>query len=447
MGTVRVLTQEEMEEIRDDMIVGATIDVSGHLILTQYDGSTIDAGYVKGSSTTEDTAATPSTLVKRTSTGTTKMAAPVATDDVAIKSTVDAALAAANSHADSITVRDDTKTEATLPGGYTAHVTITGSGTPNWPQNTVTVITHKSSDVRTTQMMIQKSTGYMWVRSSIDASTWGPSWVEYASTAYADAVGTSAPTPTTVVRRDGGGRFSAVAGSLPDHVIIKSTFDAMNLTKYGKINVQRFIASGTYTPSAGMITCIIEVQGGGGGGGTAPAAASGQASSASGGGGGCYVRSFFTAAEIGASRAVTIGAGGGAGVAGSPSSVGTLISANGGSPGLARGSNAAIYSGVDGGAGSSTASSTKTALVVPGSDGGSPFTGGTLGMSGSGGGSHFGGATTGRNTVSAGQSQPGNPGSLYGGGGSGGVVASTGAAAAGGTGGAGIVIITEFLDN
>lgn len=87
MATVRVLDQEEMEDIRDDMIVNAVVNGSGHLIFTQHDGTIIDAGYVMGSATPDAVAATPETLVKRDSAGRTKMAPPVYDDEVAIKAT------------------------------------------------------------------------------------------------------------------------------------------------------------------------------------------------------------------------------------------------------------------------------------------------------------------------------------------------------------------------
>jgi hypothetical protein len=64
----------------------------------------------------------------------------------------------------------------------------------------------------------------------------------------------------------------------------------------------------TYTPTAGMIFCIIECVGGGGGGGggVASGSGSGLSSGGGGGGGGGYSRSLATAATIGASKAVTV---------------------------------------------------------------------------------------------------------------------------------------------
>ena len=78
---------------------------------------------------------------------------------------------------------------------------------------------------------------------------------------------------------------------------------------------QVFTGSGTYTPTTGMSYCIIECVGGGGGGGGA-AGGSGSAQVGGSGGGGGYARKYATAADIGASKAVTIGAAGAAGTAG-----------------------------------------------------------------------------------------------------------------------------------
>ena len=87
---------------------------------------------------------------------------------------------------------------------------------------------------------------------------------------------------------------------------------------FTSVVVQTFISSGTYTPTSGMSRCIVEVVGGGGGSGGI--AASGSSSSrfmvSGSGGGGGYARKVFTSATIGASRTVTIGAGGTAGAAG-----------------------------------------------------------------------------------------------------------------------------------
>jgi hypothetical protein len=362
-----------------------------------------------------------------------------------------------------VVVQDDSKTEASLPSTYTALVTVTaGPGTAgSWFAGTLTIITDMATNgTRMVQTATQKTNGDQWVRTATDASTW-TAWAKQATTAYVDptitavTAATAAATANTLAKRDGSGRFAVADPSATGDATNKGSVDTLLLSKVGAIKIQKFTASDNYTPTAGLIFCVVEVQGGGGAGGGCPAAASGQASAASGGGGGCYMRSTFTAAQITAALsggviAVTIGAGGtgvsaGTGNTGGTSSLGSLITAGGGSGGLARASSAAVYSGAQGGAGGAAGTCGNPYNHVPGGDGGQPFTGGQLGLSGFGGGSHFGGTTAAPMTVAAGQSYAGNAGTTYGGGGSGALAASTGGAQAGGAGAAGVLVITEYL--
>lgn len=106
------------------------------------------------------------------------------------------------------------------------------------------------------------------------------------------------------------------------------------------VKVQHFSATGTYTPSTGLVYAIIECLGAGGGGGSADVATGGYNQYGGGGGAGGYSRAVASAATIGASQAVTIGAAGtggaagnNAGVAGGDTSVGTLCVGKGGTGG------------------------------------------------------------------------------------------------------------------
>lgn len=100
MGTVRVLTQEEMAEIRDETVVNATVNEDGYLILTRFDGSTVNAGYVKGSSTPESVGPTALHLMKRDSAGRSQVEDPVADKDVVNKLVLDTNIQAALDYAD-----------------------------------------------------------------------------------------------------------------------------------------------------------------------------------------------------------------------------------------------------------------------------------------------------------------------------------------------------------
>lgn len=85
----------------------------------------------------------------------------------------------------------------------------------------------------------------------------------------------------------------------------------------GIVRVQTFDASGTYTPHANMVSYIAIGDGsGGGGGGTVVAATAAQAAKGAGGGSGSRAIKFGLRADIGASKAVTIGDAGTGGTAG-----------------------------------------------------------------------------------------------------------------------------------
>src|SRR5216683_4337079 len=105
-----------------------------------------------------------------------------------------------------------------------------------------------------------------------------------------------------------------VKGSLLN---ISSQLTVLNARTIKVVATQVFAASGTYTPTPGMVYCIIEAVGGGSGGAgiTGPGAALAEASP--GGGAGAYSRSLASAATIGGSQVVTIGAAGTGGTAGS----------------------------------------------------------------------------------------------------------------------------------
>lgn len=225
--------------------------------------------------------------------------------------------------------------------------------------------------------------------------------------------------------------FSALATAL-----------GLAVTAVKTVKAQIFTSSGTYTPSTGMLYCVAEVQGGGGGGGGS-AGTSSQSAGGSGGGGGSYGRKIISAATIGASQTVTIGAaanGGGAGANngtnGNTTSLGTIISAAGGSGGSGATSSATAISGTTGAAGGVA---TGGDFNIPGGQGGNGIGYGSsaAAQGGYGGSSHFSGSIAGGIVDGIGSNATG-----YGGGGSGGASGAT--ARAGGNGSQGIVIITEF---
>jgi len=222
----------------------------------------------------------------------------------------------------------------------------------------------------------------------------------------------------------------------------------------GKVYVQTFTSSGTYTPHAGMVTCLIECVGGGGGGGGVNGAVSNSAASGGGGGGG-YSSKLATAADIGASKAVTIGAlgaGGAAGAnngsAGGDTSVGALCIGKGGSGGVAANPGGNVFNGAPGAGGVAGTGDTARA-GQPGGMGINGHNGITGWPTGGGGGSTlFGGGAAARSQiVAASDSYAGNAAPANTGGGGGGALAfNVTATKAGGDGSAGYVRITEFCD-
>lgn len=213
-----------------------------------------------------------------------------------------------------------------------------------------------------------------------------------------------------------------------------------------QVNIQTFTSSGTYTPTTGMVYCVIEVMGGGGGSGGVAGAAGSNSAASGGGGGGGYAKGVFSSATIGVSQTVTIGAGGTAGAAGNnaggaggTTSVGALISATGGN-----GSAGVVASG-DGNSGSGGTGGTGTGGQLQ-LTGGTGLGGGWLNngagdnfvLSGYGGSSMFAQGSIG-NWSGVGIAGIG-PGS-----GAGGAATNANVNVAGGAGFKGIVVITEYI--
>lgn len=212
-------------------------------------------------------------------------------------------------------------------------------------------------------------------------------------------------------------------------------------------------ATGTYTASAGLLYAVVEEVGGGGGGGSS-AGTAGFIYGGAGGSAGTYTRSILTAAAIGASKSIVIGAAGAGGAAGSNVGgtgtstclttstcvSGQIVVAPGGPGGQygsginipASGAAAAAGTGdfnVPGGQGTFGAYYQLTSVIPPSGAGGSSVFG--TGASG----------VAGNSSAAAGANGAG-----YGSGGSGAISHNTASNAAGGNGTTGYVFITEFTN-
>lgn len=197
--------------------------------------------------------------------------------------------------------------------------------------------------------------------------------------------------------------------------------------------VRVYTANDTWTNPAGCKYVIVEVQGGGGGGG----GCSSDNGGSGGGGGGGYSRKLISAASLGSTETVTVGAAGAAGGAtgtnggaGGTSSFGSHCSATGGSGGIADGAGSA------GGTGSSGD------LNIPGGRGGNSVSY-YSGSEGANKGGQGGDSQLGRGAPLT-DNGAGEAGSNYGGGGAGAKAANGGPDTAGGAGAQGVVIVTEY---
>ncbi|HFS7060333.1 TPA: hypothetical protein ACH1NN_005121 [Klebsiella pneumoniae] len=108
-----------------------------------------------------------------------------------------------------------------------------------------------------------------------------------------------------------------------------------DLTPGRLINVQYFTAGGQYTPSAGMKFILAHMIGGGGASGGTPATSSSQTGGVAAGNSGAYAYIKAYASDIGAGKAVSVGAGGksqvnGAGFAGGTTAIADIADVTGG---------------------------------------------------------------------------------------------------------------------
>lgn len=251
------------------------------------------------------------------------------------------------------------------------------------------------------------------------------------------------------------GLTSAARSILDDASVaaICSTLGAMD-----GFQIQAFTANGTYTPTTGMTFCLVIATGGGGGGGGADNTGNGDAAAGGGGGGAGTCIERFTAADIGASQAVTIGAAGSAGAntggnggTGGNTTLGSLFTATGGAAGTGTGTNANNANQFAGGAGGVPVNGLLNIQGSRGSDGVAVQADAlaSIALGGCGGGSFWGaGAGSAAASVAASNTTDatlaGTNGTAFGEGGSGAACLNATTGAVGGTGAAGVMLILEW---
>lgn len=213
------------------------------------------------------------------------------------------------------------------------------------------------------------------------------------------------------------------------------------------LNIQTFLASGTYTPTPGTTRIIVKGQGAGGAGGGGTGTAAGQVSIGSGGGAGGIGETLVSSGFSGAT--VTIGAGGAgvsglAGNAGGATSFGTFLTLNGGAGGLTAASAAVVV--VAGAAGGSA--TLGSVYIQPGQNssggGASNAAGFACGTAGAnslyGGGGAPGAIGVGAPAIAAGGAATGR-----GAGGGGAAAVSGSGSVGGGAGSNGILYVYEYV--
>lgn len=254
-------------------------------------------------------------------------------------------------------------------------------------------------------------------------------------TSYAVPAGTLVtPTSTTVGR--------AVLWNSTNGTTVSQSSAAPIIT----VKKQFFSSSGTYTPSTGMLFCIVEAIGSGGGAGGVTGGATGWFVSG-GGGAGSFSRAVLTAAQIGASQTVTVntagtgGNGNNNGTSGGTVSLGSLVVANGGGGGTKVNAGATIPFGGTGGT-AGTGDLTGTGGT---GQGGCTLSSGSLFVAcGAGGNSLWGAGGPAPSTGGGGTTSAGANGTGFGSGGGGGSAQSTTNTTTGGNGTTGAIWITEF---
>ncbi len=223
-------------------------------------------------------------------------------------------------------------------------------------------------------------------------------------------------------------KVSADGAAWRESIVIDRNSGAVSFPSGGPTTLQAFRASGVYTPTPGMRFAEVVLFGGGGGGGSgARQAAGATAAGGGGGGGGGVARERFSAAQVGVSQTITIGAGGGGGA---PQLANSAAGANGAAGGDT--SFGALLTAFGGGAGAGGA------LAAPsgGGAGSSPFAKGGNASTGVGGVGVAGQGAGGVATAGASATLPGF-GSGGGGGPVGAIGADGGASFSGGSGGGG----------
>jgi hypothetical protein len=305
-----------------------------------------------------------------------------------------------------------------------------GTGTTNIPAgfNSGVLIVATNASTYSQQLFMPQATNRLFQRASNNG----------AFSAWREIAGLDSPTLTGTPAAP-----TAAAGTNTTQIASTAFVQVASaaISPGRLLNVQVFRSSGTYTPTAGTTSAVVEVQGGGGAGGTAGASNTSQYSVGCGAGAGGYAKGRIASPT---STSVTVGIGGtpfatgGAGGTGGASSF-AGITASGGQGGSYLPNSASVPIQLNGGSGGTSAGgSILNAVGAPGVASIALNVNNVLG--GAGGSSGFSQGGQG----GAGTSNPGTAGLFGAGGGGGCSTGNPGGPALGGAGGAGAVIVWEY---
>lgn len=230
----------------------------------------------------------------------------------------------------------------------TANPEVTGAATTGWVPSSnygITSITGLSgSSVTLTTLQAAKETiilsGTLTSNINLTVPAWIKQWKVVNNCTGAFSVTVKTPNGTGI--------------AVPSQSNAVLSGDSTNINQGvnpgALINMQLFTASGTYTPTPGTKSIVVEVQGAGGGAGGIGAAGTSTVAIGNGGGAGGYAKSRLTSGFSGG-IAITVGNGGAGGnlaptngSVGGLSSFGSGIVANGGEGGLGQNQATPPYS-------------------------------------------------------------------------------------------------------
>ncbi|MFP8442255.1 hypothetical protein ACLH09_05815 [Citrobacter braakii] len=224
-----------------------------------------------------------------------------------------------NSSATSLTVNSGTGALFPIPspGGSYFKLTIIDAATGLLTE--IVHVTARSGDVMTIERGKEGTTPRAWSANDIAANM-----MTAGTLSILAQINQSLQISNNLSEISAGGS-SAVIASLQSLGLSNSSGYVGRL-----LGVKTFTTSGTYTPTPGTKSILVQVQGGGGPGGNATSGTGTSATVGSGGGGGGYAESYLT--TVPSSAAVVVGAGGVSSSGGNSSFDGTII-ANGGAVG------------------------------------------------------------------------------------------------------------------